>query len=315
MGVSAIICTYNECKNVEKCIKSVLQSDPRINEILVIDDCSTDGTVDIVRALNDPRVTAYCKDYSIHCRGKNDSIWYGANLATNEHILIFDCDTIVTNTKDVIDKLLAGADLVGTIIEVIPTHTLLSRCEQLEYDIGIRIARPYLLRKFNYINNVSGAGFGIKREHILNNRIPANVKGEDMALTQICLNQGRRIALSNSVVKTYATPNLKALFIQRNRWVSGYWSVMKFTGRYVPLIESITIYYRTLVTLLLLVTFSTITSHFILLTLITLLLYFLNEYRFVKDVKMTLCMLLYRQINFISALTFWKYGRTWTVIR
>ena len=162
--VSVIICTYNECRNVKRCVESVLKSDDRINDILVIDDCSTDKTIERVRELKDYRVRVYRKDHSIFSRGKNDSIYYGALLAHNENVLIIDCDTISVDNSDVIDKILNGADLVGTVIEVIANETTLSKLEKLEYDIGIGIARPWLHRNLNYLNNVSGAGFAIKRK-------------------------------------------------------------------------------------------------------------------------------------------------------
>ena len=314
-NVSVIICTYNERRNVKRCIESVINSDDRINDVLVIDDCSTDKTIERVRELNASRVRAYHKDHTKFSRGKNDSIYYGALLAHNENILIVDCDTISFDNSDVINKLLSGADLVGTVIEVIPNDTVLSKLEKIEYDIAIRTARPWLYKNLNYLNNVSGAGFGIKRKHLIENRIPAHVKGEDMALTQLGIKKGWKIELSNSVIKTYATPGLKALFIQRNRWVSGYYSVMKYTGRYTPLVESLTIYYRTAVLSAFVLAGASTTSHFLILSAITMFLYFLNEYRFIKSVKWTLLMMFYRQINFVSALTFWKYGRTWTVLR
>ena len=314
-NISVIICTYNECRNVKKCIVSVLKSDERINDIIVIDDCSTDKTIERVRELNDSRVRAYCKDHTKLSRGKNDSIYYGAQLARNENILIVDCDTISVDNSDAINRLLNGADLVGTIIEVIPGDTTLSKLEKIEYDIAIKRARPWLYKNLNYLNNVSGAGFAIKRKHLIENRIPTYVKGEDMALTQLGIKKGWKIDISNSVIKTYATPGLKALFIQRNRWVSGYYSVMKYTGRYVPLIESLIVYYRTAVLSAFVLAGTSVTGHFLILSAITMFLYFLNEYRFIKNVKWTLLMMVYRQINFISALTFWKYGRTWTVLR
>ncbi len=269
----------------------------------------------IAKDMGDDRIRVYRKDHSKFRRGKNDSVYLGAHLSNNENILILDCDTLVEDTTDAIDKLYAGNDIVGIIIEIIPDGTLLSKCEQIEYSISIGKARPWLYKNLHYLNNVSGAGFGIKRRCIIENRIPDGVIGEDMTYTQIGLIKKWKIALSSSVVKTYATPGLKALFIQRNRWVNGYYTIIRFTKRYVPLIESVTIYYRTLVTVLFLILGGSITSHFLSLTLTTLLIYFLNEYRFVRSIKYTIIMMVYRQINFVSALTFWKYGRVWKVIR
>jgi len=50
-NISVIICTYYESKNVKKCVDSILKSDDRINDVLVIDDCSTDKTIERVREL------------------------------------------------------------------------------------------------------------------------------------------------------------------------------------------------------------------------------------------------------------------------
>lgn len=54
--VSYCIPAYNHAPYVEACVKSILaQSYPHV-EVVVVDDCSTDSTYDIVRSLDDPRV-------------------------------------------------------------------------------------------------------------------------------------------------------------------------------------------------------------------------------------------------------------------
>ena len=310
-SITAIICTYNECRTVAKCIKSIFAADSRINEIIVVDDCSKDKTRENVRKLNDPRVKFYRKNHAKYYRGKNDSLYMGAHLASNELIIGIDCDTIANDLSDLINKLEAGYDLVGAIIAVIPTESVLSKCEALEYDIAIRRTRAWLFDKFNYLNNVSGACFGITRTKLNENHIPASVTGEDMYLTQVGLIQGWKIALSTSVISTYATPNVHALFIQRCRWVNGYYSIIKATGRKTPLIEMVTIYYRTIVTGVWILTGMQFTEHFWLLTFFVLSLYYLNELYRTKNPISALQMMVYRQINFASALLYFKYGKVW----
>ena len=95
-----------------------------------------------------------------------------------------------------IDMLLEGADLVGGVISIKEDGRLLSHCEAIEYYISIQKARPWLLKKFHYINNVSGAFFGIKRKRLIENKVPNSVVGEDMYITQIGIIQKWDIRLS-----------------------------------------------------------------------------------------------------------------------
>ena len=46
---SIIIPAYNVEKYIEKCIKSILEQDYTNYEIIVVDDCSTDNTVNILK--------------------------------------------------------------------------------------------------------------------------------------------------------------------------------------------------------------------------------------------------------------------------
>lgn len=312
--ISAVICTYNEEKYIQKCIKSLLDSDNRINDVIVIDDHSIDSTKEKVKELNDPRVRFYTK-FKKFKRGKNDSIKLGALFAHNENILMLDADIKIIDTSDMIDKLINGAELVGGIIDVNTTNgKFLSRCEACEYDLSIRHARRWLFKKFKYLNNISGAFFGIKRNKILEIEIPHYVIGEDFYITQIAIINKWKIDLSTSYVETFPTPNFKALFIQRCRWVYGFYTVLYATKRKIPLIEYTTIYYRTIITILFIISGS-ITLHFWFLSIFVLILYFLFEYIRIKNVRRSIEMMVYRQINFIASLLFLIYGKKWKVLR
>jgi len=50
---SFIIPTFNSSKTLEKCLKSIKQQKLKNSEIIVVDDCSTDNTVDIARRYAD----------------------------------------------------------------------------------------------------------------------------------------------------------------------------------------------------------------------------------------------------------------------
>ena len=51
LNISVIIPCYNSEKYIEKSIFSVLKQNYQINEILVVDDCSTDNSVNIIKTI------------------------------------------------------------------------------------------------------------------------------------------------------------------------------------------------------------------------------------------------------------------------
>lgn len=54
--VSVIIPTYNREKIISNSIFSVLNQTYKNFELIIVDDCSTDNTVDVVKKINDPRI-------------------------------------------------------------------------------------------------------------------------------------------------------------------------------------------------------------------------------------------------------------------
>ncbi len=55
-AVSVVIPTYNRAHSIERSIQSVLRQTFTDFELIIVDDGSTDGTQDLVRAITDPRV-------------------------------------------------------------------------------------------------------------------------------------------------------------------------------------------------------------------------------------------------------------------
>ena len=55
-AVSVVIPTYNRAHSIERSIQSVLRQTFADFELIIVDDGSTDGTQDLVRAIKDPRV-------------------------------------------------------------------------------------------------------------------------------------------------------------------------------------------------------------------------------------------------------------------
>lgn len=83
--VSVVVITKNEERNIEECLKTVTWAD----EIIVLDDYSTDRTVEIARQFTDQ---VYQRHMDIEGKHRN----YAYSLASNEWVLSLDADERVT---------------------------------------------------------------------------------------------------------------------------------------------------------------------------------------------------------------------------
>jgi glycosyltransferase involved in cell wall biosynthesis len=89
MNLSVIIPVYNEVKNIEEILRRV-QATKLVNEILVVDDGSQDGTRDLLKKLDGKkkvRVILHEKN-----QGKGAAVVTGMKAAKGDVILIQDAD-------------------------------------------------------------------------------------------------------------------------------------------------------------------------------------------------------------------------------
>lgn len=68
--ITVSVVTYNHAPYIKECIDSILGQTWQNLEILVVDDCSTDETVDLVKSCGDPRINLITKKKN---RGVSDS--------------------------------------------------------------------------------------------------------------------------------------------------------------------------------------------------------------------------------------------------
>ena len=90
--VSIIVALYNKEKNIEKCLKSLINQSLKEIEIIVVDDCSTDNSLNICTSFDDKRIITISNK-------KNMGIGYTRNLgikkAQGEYIAFVDADDYV----------------------------------------------------------------------------------------------------------------------------------------------------------------------------------------------------------------------------
>jgi glycosyltransferase involved in cell wall biosynthesis len=88
--VSIVIPTYNRATYIFKTIQTLLNQTYNNFEILVIDDGSTDNTEEVLKQIQDPRVTYFKKNNAERGAARN----YGAKLAKGAYINFFDSDDV-----------------------------------------------------------------------------------------------------------------------------------------------------------------------------------------------------------------------------
>ncbi|MEH7321092.1 glycosyltransferase family 2 protein, partial [Priestia megaterium] len=87
--VSVIIPTYNVEAYIKETIQSVLNQTYQNFEIIIVDDCSTDGTVNVIKQFQDTRINLFLNEKN---SGPSYSRNKAINLAKGEWIAILDSD-------------------------------------------------------------------------------------------------------------------------------------------------------------------------------------------------------------------------------
>ena len=91
--VSVIIPVYNDERFIEDCLLSLKMQTFKDFEIILIDDCSTDSTFDIVREkFSDPRIKIIRNDVNLKTSGSRNR---GIELARGEYIFFMDHDDML----------------------------------------------------------------------------------------------------------------------------------------------------------------------------------------------------------------------------
>ena len=89
MFVSVIIPCFNEKETLTKILKKVQNSKIDIKEIIIIDDHSTDGTVEILESIQNPLIKIYYHTYN---KGKGAALRTGFAKATGDICIVQDAD-------------------------------------------------------------------------------------------------------------------------------------------------------------------------------------------------------------------------------
>lgn len=87
--VSVVIPVHNREHMIGRALASVLGQTLADIEVLVVDDCSTDATLDVVHSLGDPRVRTITLEHNLGPGGARNA---GVDAATSDYIAFQDSD-------------------------------------------------------------------------------------------------------------------------------------------------------------------------------------------------------------------------------
>ena len=88
--ISVIIPTYNRAKLLPRAVESVLNQTYQDIELIIVDDGSTDDTMEWVRGIKDDRVRYAQLNHQGACAARN----HGISIARGEYIAFQDSDDI-----------------------------------------------------------------------------------------------------------------------------------------------------------------------------------------------------------------------------
>jgi glycosyltransferase involved in cell wall biosynthesis len=91
MKLSVVIPVYNEKGTIEEIVKRVKAVEGIEKEIVIVDDASTDGTVDILKKMQaeQPDLKIFFKDVN---KGKGDTLSVGFKHTTGDYVIVQDAD-------------------------------------------------------------------------------------------------------------------------------------------------------------------------------------------------------------------------------
>ncbi|MEU8995884.1 bifunctional polysaccharide deacetylase/glycosyltransferase family 2 protein [Streptomyces caniferus] len=219
--VTVLVPAYNEEAGIEATVRSLLASTYRDLQIIVIDDGSTDRTVQIARDITDPRVTVVQQPNS----GKPRALTTGLSYARSEIIVMVDADTVFE--PDALHHLVQPlADpTVGAVsgnTKVGNRRRLLGRWQHLEYVLGFNLDRR-MFEVLECMPTVPGAIGAFRRDALTAiGGISDDTLAEDTDLTMALWRMGRRVVYEERAIAWTEVPDtFQQLWRQRYRWCYG----------------------------------------------------------------------------------------------
>ncbi len=219
--LTVIIPAYNESASIKDTIQSLKTQTVPPEEIIVVDDCSSDGTGDVARSCG---VTVICPPSNTGSKAGAQN--FALTQVQTGFTMAIDADT--TLAPDAIEKLLPAFDNLETAAAcgfVIPRYvtTLWERGRYVEYLLAFTWYKP--IQEYYQKPLISSGCFSMYRSHILreNGGWSTRTLAEDMDLTWSFYKQGHGVRFIPEAVCYPIEPhNYSFMRKQLRRWSHGF---------------------------------------------------------------------------------------------
>lgn len=212
--VSVLVPARNEEQVLSATVSSILASDLKGFEVIVIDDCSSDRTIEIVREAG---VKLVCLKQAA---GKPAALNEGVKLAEGDIIVVLDADSrperkcLGRLVKPIIEE---QCDATTGVIHS-RGKNLIARLVSLEFNLAFGVFESFSSR-IGLNSFLHGTNFALKKELA---KFSEGALTEDFELTIKILSGGGRIGFVKDAVITEQAPHtIQVLIKQRLRWLCG----------------------------------------------------------------------------------------------
>ncbi len=187
-SVSVCMATYNGSPFIQEQVLSILEQTVAVDEIIIVDDASSDNTIDLLRSFSDPRFVLLQNEINI---GVVRSFEKSLMHATGDLILLCDQDDIWR--RDKVERFKQLFELHADVTMVISDASVIGANGELlrESWFGSPHSMPGLLSNLMR-NRYTGCLLGMRRAvlaHCL--PIPPRVPMHDMWIGMLCQLYGR----------------------------------------------------------------------------------------------------------------------------
>jgi cellulose synthase/poly-beta-1,6-N-acetylglucosamine synthase-like glycosyltransferase len=221
--ISILIPCHNEEQSVESCVLSCLRQTRRADEVVVVDDGSTDNSAKILRQFGDAIKTVTILKAT---GNKSHAQEYGLGFITGDIVITTDADTLLDqNFVAEIEKSFENPNTtaVAGYVRSLP-YNWLTLCRALDYTIGQgihKLAQNYM----DYIFVMPGAASAFRAEvfrtHV---SFDHDTITEDLDFTYKLHKKSLKINYNSRAISFTQDPTtIKNYANQMRRWFGGGW--------------------------------------------------------------------------------------------
>jgi biofilm PGA synthesis N-glycosyltransferase PgaC len=221
--VSVVVPAYNEGIVLENCLRSLMATDYRRLEVIVVDDGSTDDTWAVMQRMGRefPTIRMLTQENA----GKGAALNHGASVASGRFFVFVDADSVFQ--ADTVQRMLEAFDdpRVGAVCgddRPVNLNRIQTRLLTVISHIGTGLVRRSLslLRCLPIVSGNSGAFRREVFEEI--GGFDTDTVGEDLELTWRVHRAGHRVNFApRALVHAESPSTILGLWKQRVRWARG----------------------------------------------------------------------------------------------